>query len=247
MTVPVSLIIPARNEAALIGGTLTAARIAVNTLAADAEIIVVDNGSTDRTASIVIAYGDDPCIRLRSCERPGSAAARNVGAQDARGEVLVFADADTLVPPDALRRIVAHCKDDGYLAGITGLGRRDGGWRAGLWWWFWSQVRRLPLPRAKAMPALMFCTREAFQRFGPFDERISIGEEWPILAGIYRAQPRRFIYDRTLIARTSSRRMELQRFGYLRTFGRYVWAVLHHSGRVGYPDSVRHAALESQE
>src|SRR5688500_4771056 len=105
MTVSVSLIIPARNEAALIGETLTAARIAVNILAADAEIIVVDNGSTDRTASIVIAYGDDPCIRLRSCERSGSAAARNVGAQEARGEVLVFVDADTLVPPDALRRI----------------------------------------------------------------------------------------------------------------------------------------------
>ena len=81
-------------------------------------------------------------------------------------------------------------------------------------------MRRLPLPRAKAMPACMFCTREAFDEFGPFDERVAIGEEWPILAGLYRARPRRFVYDRAITALSSGRRMELQRFGYTRTFAR---------------------------
>jgi hypothetical protein len=87
----------------------------------------------------------------------------------------------------------------------------------------------------------MFCTRAVYHEFGPFDERVIIGEEWPILAGLYRARPERLVYDDTLAALTSSRRMELQRFGYTRTFLKYAWAVLHASGRNGYPE-VRHAA-----
>jgi hypothetical protein len=91
----------------------------------------------------------------------------------------------------------------------------------------------------------MFCTREAFDEFGPFDERVAIGEEWPILAGLYRTRPRRFVYDQALTAFSSGRRMELQRFGYTRTFARYVWAVLSFRGRVDYPDHVRHAPRDS--
>jgi len=76
---------------------------------------------------------------------------------------------------------------------------------------------------------------------GPFDERVVISEEWPILAGLYRRRPRRLVYERTLVARTSSRRMELRRFGYLRTFCKYVWAILMPAGRRVYSDHVRHA------
>ena len=89
----------------------------------------------------------------------------------------------------------------------------------------------------------MFCTREAFDEFGPFDERVAIGEEWPILAGLYRARPRRFVYDQAITALSSGRRMELQHFGYTRTFARYVWAILSFRGRVNYPDHVRHARM----
>ena len=93
----------------------------------------------------------------------------------------------------------------------------------------------------------MFCTRTAFDLFGPFDERVRIGEEWPILAGVYRTRRSQFIYDRTLTALTSSRRMELQECGYLRTFAKYVWAVLHPSGRVAYTDQVRHTQVSRRE
>jgi hypothetical protein len=240
-----SVIIPARNEAALIRQTIEAALAACSALAAEAELIVVDNASVDQTAAIVAEFGAP--VRRVLCARLGSAAARNAGAQAARGTVLVFVDADTLIPAHALCRITDHCRTRGKLAGITGLAPQEGGLRARLWWRFWSEVRRLPLPRAKAMPALMFCTREAFQRFGPFDETVSIGEEWPILAGVYRHCPERFVYDRALVARSSSRRMELQRFGYTRTLARYVWAVLHRTGRIGYPDTVRHAPPQSKE
>lgn len=89
------------------------------------------------------------------------------------------------------------------------------------------------------MPALMFCTAEVFDELGPFDEDVAIGEEWPILASLYRLRPHRFVYDRSLTGLSSSRRMERQAFGYTRTFLKYVWAILHRSGRVNYTDRIR--------
>lgn len=253
MSILISIIIPARNEAALITQTVEAVLAAQAVLYSHhatsdrlAEVIVVDNASTDQTAAMLQPYLSDGRIQLIACDQLGSALARNAGAQHAQGDVLVFLDADTLMPPDALWRMLQHATTSGYLAGITRLAPAERQWRAQLWWWFWSQVRRLPIPRAKAMPALMFCTRAAFAHFGPFDESVSIGEEWPILARIYKTSRERFIYDHSLIARSSSRRMELQRFGYARTFGRYIWAVLHRSGRIGYPDTVRHTTIISK-
>jgi len=254
MSTIVSVVIPARNEAALIAQTIEAALLAADSLATEqnslapvAEVIVVDNQSTDGTDAIVLPYTTDGQVRLIACQQLGAASARNTGVRHARGSILIFVDADTLIPPDGLQKIVQHCTAGGALAGITRLASRESGWRAQLWWWFWSQIRGLPLARAKAMPALMFCTREAFEQYGPFDEQVSIGEEWPILARIYRERSSDFIYDKAIVAWSSSRRMELQRFGYARTLFRYFWAVVHHSGRVGYPDTVRHRVPRLQE
>jgi hypothetical protein len=155
--------------------------------------------------------------------------------------VLVFVDADTHVDSTALGSVVAHVAA-GKRAGICALAPQSSGLRARAFFWFWNQVRRLPLPKAKAMPAFMFVTREAFLRHGPFDEDVLIGEEWPILSGVYKEAASALVYDRGQVARTSSRRMDLRPFGYLRVLGRYVWAVLHASGRRDYPDDVREEA-----
>ena len=209
------------------------------------EVIVVDNASDDGTANALARHTAEGGVLMATCTPRGAARARNLGARLASGRALVFLDADTRLPPGALVRIAELVDEQGYEAGITRLGALDGGRRARCWWAFWNAVRRLPLPRAKAMPACMFCTREAFDEFGPFDERVAIGEEWPILAGLYRARPRRFVYDQAITALSSGRRMELQQFGYTRTFARYVWAILSFRGRVDYPDHVRHAPRDS--
>jgi glycosyltransferase involved in cell wall biosynthesis len=243
----ISVVIPARNEAALISSTVASvirARDRYHEACRDragVEIIVVDNASDDGTADALAQQTAEGRVLVANCEPRGAAMARNLGARLANGRVLVFLDADTQLPPGALVRIAELVDERGFEAGITRLGALDGGWRARFWWAFWNAVRLLPLPRAKAMPAFMFCTRGAFDEFGPFDERVALGEEWPILAGLYRARPRRFVYDRATTALSSARRMEFQHFGYTRTFARYVWAVLSFSGRVGYPDHIRHA------
>jgi glycosyltransferase involved in cell wall biosynthesis len=241
-----SVVVPARNEAALIGGTVRALLEAAARLPRprDVEIVIVDNASTDDTAAITRSFGSSGIVRLVRAAVQGAARARNVGARACSGEVLVFVDADTLVPPNALTRISElHGSFD---AGIFRLAALDGGLRARIWWTFWEHVRRLPLSYAKAMPAFMFCTRPVFEEFGPFDEEVSIAEEWPILAGLHRARRGRFIYDRTLTAHSSSRRMEMQRCGYARNLSKYAWAVLHRSGRLHYTDRFRAAATTSR-
>jgi len=245
-TPEVSLIIPARNEERCLVGTLNAALRAIENYRQrsavhdrPAEIIVVDNHSTDGTWKMLQDYAGRFGIRAVQFAPLGAARARNYGRKHARGSVLVFIDADTQIPAEAVTRIMDHCQEGNKQAGISRLASLEGGWRAWCWWHFWGQVRRFPLPRAKAMPALMFCTASAFDEFGPFDEAVAIGEEWPILAGLYRVRPQQFIYDRELVAQTSSRRMECQPFGYVRTFLKYVWAILHHAGRIHLPDHIR--------
>jgi glycosyltransferase involved in cell wall biosynthesis len=205
------------------------------------EVLVVDNASTDRTRSVVEGYVARYGVRLLECPRLKAPCARNFGTAHSTGRILCFVDADRWVPADAFTRIRDLCERDGFEAGIGGLAAQEPGLSARLWWLFWNLVRRLPLARAKALPAFMFCTRDVFEEFGPFDEDVVIGEEWPILAGLYRARPKRLVYDRTLVARTSNRRMELRRFGYLRTFCKYLWAILMPAGRRVYSDHVRHA------
>jgi glycosyltransferase involved in cell wall biosynthesis len=247
-----SVIVPARNEEAAIAATLDAILAAAAAMLAEPvaglalgpspiEVLVVDNASTDRTRGIVEGYADRHGVRLLECPRLKAPCARNFGTAHSTGRILCFVDADTWVPVNALARIHDLCERDGFEAGIGALAAQEPGPSAWLWWLFWNHVRRLPLARAKALPAFMFCTREVFAELGPFDERVVIGEEWPILAGLQRARPGRLVYDRSLVARTSSRRMALRRFGYLRTFCKYVWAILTPAGRVVYSDHVRHA------
>src|SRR4029453_4170295 len=69
----ISIIIPAYNEEALLDGTLTAIRAAAETLASPYEVIVVDDGSTDRTAAIASAHG----ARVVTVKLRHIAAARN--------------------------------------------------------------------------------------------------------------------------------------------------------------------------
>ena len=123
---------------------------------------------------------------------------------------------------------------------LYGLASREPGFRAWLWWTFWGLARRLPLARAKSMPAFMSCNRRHFERYGPFNESCAIAEEWPLTGAAYMHHRERFLDDRSLTARTSSRRMELQPFGYLRTFLRWVMVVLFPWARTDAYDRIRH-------
>ena len=92
------------------------------------------------------------------------------------------------------------------------------------------------------MPAFLSCDRAHFTRYGPFNESWAIAEEWPLTHAAYRHHRKRFLYDRHLTARSSSRRMDLQRFGYVRTFAKWVSVVLFPWARTTLSDRIRHQA-----
>ena len=248
-----SFVIPARNEEALIGEVVEAILASVAQASGVSrselwlpdtsfDVVVVDNGSEDATAAIVGAFADAVGVRLVPCAGGTCAAARNAGAAASSGRVLAFVDADTLVPENAVARILELHEDEGRCLVLYRLASREPGLRAWLWWTFWGLARHLPLARAKSMPAFMSCDRAHFESYGPFEESRVIAEEWPLTAAAYRYHPERFLYDRSLTARTSSRRMELQPFGYLRTFLKWVLVVLFPWARTDAYDGIRHEA-----
>ena len=247
-----SFVIPARNEEVLIAEVLEAILASValssgrdrdNLWLPDTsfEVIVVDDGSEDGTAAIVRHFADDVGVRLLPCNGGTGGAARNAGVAVAAGRVLCFVDADTIIPKNAVGRILELHEDEGKCLVLYRLASREPGTRAWIWWTFWGLARRLPLARAKSMPAFMSCDRTHFERYGPFDRSWLIAEEWPLTGAAYRHHREHFLYDRSLTARTSSRRMELQPFGYLRTFLKWVSAVLVAWARTDAYDRIRHS------
>jgi glycosyltransferase involved in cell wall biosynthesis len=246
-----SFVIPARNEEALIREVLEAILASVARASGVArndlwlpetafEVVVVDDGSEDATAAIVSRFADDAGVRLVPCAGRSCAAARNVGTAASAGRVLCFVDADTIVPESAVDRILRLHEDEGRCLVLYRLASREPGVRAWLWWTFWGLARRLPLARAKSLPAFMSCDRAHFDSYGPFKESWLIAEEWPLTGAAWRYHPERFLYDRSLTARTSSRRMELQPFGYVRTFLKWVSVVLFPWARTSLNDRIRH-------
>jgi glycosyltransferase involved in cell wall biosynthesis len=247
-----SFVIPARNEEALIGEVLEAILASVAQASGvsrkdlwlpdtSIEVVVVDDSSQDATAAIVSGFVDNDGVRLFTCAGGTCAAARNVGVAASSGRVICFVDADTIVPVKAVARILDHHENDQRCLVLYRLASREPGIRAWLWWSFWGLARHLPLARAKSMPAFMSCDRAHFESYGPFEESCAIAEEWPLTEAAYRYHNERFLYDRNLTARTSSRRMELQSFGYVRTFLKWVSVVLFPWARASLT-VVRHEA-----
>jgi glycosyltransferase involved in cell wall biosynthesis len=123
----VSVIVPARNERIALPATLRAIETALARLGPrrPAEVIVADSASIDGTDALV---DDRPGVRRIACQRPGAAHARNCGAKAARGDLLVFVDADTLLPPAGLRRAVCLARA-GYAVALFPLAPLRRSWR----------------------------------------------------------------------------------------------------------------------
>ena len=84
------------------------------------EVLVVNDGSTDRSGEIARSFPD---VRYFEQENRGAGAARNLAITQARGEYVAFIDADDIVPPSKLGLQVGHLEEHPDTAGV--LGRQE--------------------------------------------------------------------------------------------------------------------------
>jgi cellulose synthase/poly-beta-1,6-N-acetylglucosamine synthase-like glycosyltransferase len=106
----VSVLIAAYNEEAHIGRKIEQT-LALDYPADKLEILVLSDGSTDRTDNIVKSFADPRVRLLRMEPRRGKTSAQNRGVRESRGEISIFSDATTVYHPQALRYLACNYQD----------------------------------------------------------------------------------------------------------------------------------------
>ena len=177
-----SFVIPAHNEETLLGATLEAIRAAAEAAGEPFELIVVDDASTDRTAELAAAVGAKVvAVNLRKIS-----AVRNAGARVATGDVLIFVDADTLVPADTLAATL-QALQAGAIAGGAWVKLESG---VPLWGRILANlIIGIYLRLGHAGGCFLFTRREAFETVGGFDENYYATEEMHLSKALKQLGP----------------------------------------------------------
>ncbi len=115
----VSVVIPARNAASTLGACLAGLR-AEGIPGWNAELLIVNDASTDGTRTVA----SEPGVQVLEGEGRGPAAARNLGIRYAKGEVVVFLDADTVPQPGWFQTLLGPF-DDPAVVGVKGRYRSE--------------------------------------------------------------------------------------------------------------------------
>ncbi len=179
----IAIVIPAWNVAPWIGETLASVLAQSH---GDWSATVVDDGSTDGTADVVARISNRR-IRLVRQANAGVAAARNRGSAEARGDALLFLDADDFLASDALVRLdatlasatdaVAACAGFAFVDADATMGAAS------------HACRAVPLPPHGLFPTLLernpfangghlLIRRDAVARAGGFRPGLAYGEDW---------------------------------------------------------------------
>lgn len=111
----ISVVIPAYNEENYLGRCLNT--VTKQDYSGPYEVIVVDNGSDDKTQEIANSY---PGVRVIYEPRKGVGSARQAGFSEARGEIIASTDADSIVPINWLSEINQIFNQNNHIVGITG-------------------------------------------------------------------------------------------------------------------------------
>jgi glycosyltransferase involved in cell wall biosynthesis len=166
----ISFVVPAYNEEKYLGATLESIRGAMKSVGEPYEIVVANDASTDATAAIAEQGG----ARVVTVEKRQISATRNAGAKAARGEYLIFVDADTQVDAPVVAAALAAMK--GGAAGGGAAVRFEPS--APRWAKAIIAVTIVLFRVAKlAAGCFVFATRTAFDAVGGFDERYFGAEE----------------------------------------------------------------------
>jgi glycosyltransferase involved in cell wall biosynthesis len=177
----VSVVIPTYNYERFIGDAI---RSVLEQTYPPSEIIVVDDGSTDETAAVVGAFGDE--VRYIRQNNAGVSAARNRGVAESTSELISFLDSDDTWEPTNLEKQIARFESDEEIGMVhcamrefdvaTGETTRfhmeggEGGVADNLLLW--------EGPLIVGPGSGVTVSRKAFDHVGGFDTRMKVGEDW---------------------------------------------------------------------
>jgi len=186
----VSVVIPCLNCACTVGRLVSSLREQRLPEETELEIVVVDNGSTDGTAALLEGLP----VRTVRQPVPGPAAARNAGVRAARGEIIVFLDADTRPADDQLIAQHLATLETGENVGIAGGAISPDPEQKSLIAFaenataLFNWHHRLPQRALSFQPAgnLAF-RRSLFEQIGPMDERMLWLEDFEWSTRVVRA------------------------------------------------------------
>lgn len=168
------------------------------------EIIIVDNNSTDGTIKIAENYN----CRVARGSLPGLS--RNIGAKIARSNILVFVDADTVIPKVTLSRaihILSMTETVLYHCPIIPLTKLK--YIRFVYWimkWFFYSLQITPFKQG--VGSFLAINRRAFFDLNGFSERIAVGEDLDLVRRI--GKKGNIVYDTKAFVYTSPRRMHLE-------------------------------------
>jgi glycosyltransferase involved in cell wall biosynthesis len=160
-----------------------------------AEVVVVDDGSSDRSAAVAEEFG--PPVRVLRKPHRGVSAARNAGVAESGAELIAFLDADDRMKPDRLERQAAALAE--APAPAIALGREEVLSDPGL-----EPPPQLDEGRRYAnpyTPMTLLAPRDAFDQVGPFDETMRMGQDTDWLLRALEAGFRPVLMEEALIVR----------------------------------------------
>lgn len=223
----ISIVIPALDEEKLFPACLDSLR--KQDYSGEYEVIVADNGSRDKTVEIARSFG----ARVIACSGGKSVFfARQTGADVARGDIIAQADADTIYPPDWLKRISSWFTDHETVA-VTG---RYAYWDPPYWWALEHNFRHyINILTSKLFGRPLFISgatfafrRQAFVTAGGYrgisyaPDQIGMAERLSRLGKVK--------YDQKLRILTSSRRVQKPLFIIVRDVLVHIYHLAVHLG-----------------
>ena len=223
----ISIVVPAFNEEKLLAQSLATIRAASTAFAQrgwDVELIVCDNNSTDGTAAIAREAGASVVFEpLNQISR-----ARNAGAAHARGDWIVFVDADSWPTPELFDEAAQAIESGDCLAGGATLRYDIDRLDVRIPLAMWNAVSRL---MKWAAGSFMFCEASAFREVGGFSQALYAAEEVDFfrrLKKLARAQRRRIVVLHRHPLRTSARKATLYTW---REMGRFLLRMVASRGQ----------------
>ena len=171
--VTLSVIVPAWNEEKYVGRAIAslqrAAAMYARERSAVAEIIVVDNNSSDQTGAVAKQCG--ATVVVEPVNNIGKA--RNAGANAATGKYLAFCDADNEVTENLLVYIHDHLEDPKVAGGGTWIVPASRSFKVRFFYFLWGIYVRC----SRVGVGMMHCRKVDFDAFGGFDETIYAAED----------------------------------------------------------------------